>query len=295
MQSVHHGLWKLCGAALLFIFAMVFLTIFFTIGTSKYPLQVINFYDADIIRNIFGERVLTEKTYQGASQEDPALISYIRHLLISPTNKPYNLSNPGTQHFSESGQSRYADGNILMGMKYGFFVEAGAVDGEFHSNTLFLERNRGWTGLLIEPNPKTFHQLLFKERKAFSINAALAVKNYSAEITFTPSGDKGISGHITNYNNIGIKMKALPLYSILKAMNATFVDFFSLAIEGFEMKVLRTLPWDKIKFRLMCVKINRIPEGSKALIKFMKKHGYNLIGIKDTDAWFGWPKLLNQA
>ena len=35
----------------------------------------------------------------------------------------------------------------------GFFIEAGADDGEFMSNTFYLELKRGWTGLLVEPNP----------------------------------------------------------------------------------------------------------------------------------------------
>ena len=35
----------------------------------------------------------------------------------------------------------------------GFFIEAGADDGELLSNTLYLEFKRGWTGLLVEPNP----------------------------------------------------------------------------------------------------------------------------------------------
>jgi hypothetical protein len=38
----------------------------------------------------------------------------------------------------------------------GFFVEAGAWEGVLRSKTLFLERERKWTGILIEPNPNAF-------------------------------------------------------------------------------------------------------------------------------------------
>ncbi len=38
----------------------------------------------------------------------------------------------------------------------GFFVEAGAWDGVHRSKTLFLERERKWTGILIEPNADAF-------------------------------------------------------------------------------------------------------------------------------------------
>ena len=36
----------------------------------------------------------------------------------------------------------------------GFYVEAGAYDGEELSNTLLFELYRNWTGLLVEPNPE---------------------------------------------------------------------------------------------------------------------------------------------
>ena len=44
-------------------------------------------------------------------------------------------------------------------IKNGFFIEAGAYDGEVISNTLFFELKQSWTGLLIEPNPDAFEEL----------------------------------------------------------------------------------------------------------------------------------------
>jgi hypothetical protein len=38
----------------------------------------------------------------------------------------------------------------------GFFVEIGGYDGESFSNSLFLEKERGWSGLLVEANPYTY-------------------------------------------------------------------------------------------------------------------------------------------
>ncbi|ROT61083.1 hypothetical protein C7M84_021180 [Penaeus vannamei] len=40
-----------------------------------------------------------------------------------------------------------------------FFVEAGALDGEFISNTLYLEQDLGWTGLLVEADPLLYAAL----------------------------------------------------------------------------------------------------------------------------------------
>ena len=43
--------------------------------------------------------------------------------------------------------------------KNGVFIEAGAADGFIESHTLFLEKNYGWTGLLVEPTPEQFNYL----------------------------------------------------------------------------------------------------------------------------------------
>ena len=63
------------------------------------------------------------------------------------------------------------------------FLEAGAVDGEFLSNTLFLERELEWTGILIEPNPGSYNALLRKNRKAYALNAALSTTTHAGIVT----------------------------------------------------------------------------------------------------------------
>ena len=50
-------------------------------------------------------------------------------------------------------------------IKDGFFIEAGAFDGETFSNTLFFELKKNWTGLLVEPNPDAFEILQMKVSK----------------------------------------------------------------------------------------------------------------------------------
>ena len=47
-----------------------------------------------------------------------------------------------------------------------------------------------------------------------------------------------------------ISVQSFPIYSILLALNRTNVDFFSLDVEGFELDVLRTIPWSKVNIRV---------------------------------------------
>ena len=42
------------------------------------------------------------------------------------------------------------------------------------------------------------------------------------------------------------KVPCFPLETMLLALNQTHVDYFSLDVEGFELEVLQTIPFDKV-------------------------------------------------
>ena len=70
------------------------------------------------------------------------------------------------------------DCNYSIFQEGGFFVECGAFTGERSSNSLFFEKTRKWSGLLVEADPLNYAVLKTKNRKAYSINACLNTKPY---------------------------------------------------------------------------------------------------------------------
>ena len=60
-----------------------------------------------------------------------------------------NVALANCKEISDRLQSELAD-MLLQRLEGGFFMEAGAFDGEQWSNSLFLEQARNWTGLLVE-------------------------------------------------------------------------------------------------------------------------------------------------
>ena len=86
-------------------------------------------------------------------------------ILASYCNSSLKVVETSFQDQAVNGQ---AVDKRLKGRRNGFFVECGAGDGFTLSQTLFLELERNWTGLLVEPNDAYFKEILRMNRKVKS-------------------------------------------------------------------------------------------------------------------------------
>ena len=126
---------------------------------------------------------------KGLSQNDPTLIDTIKkEFLVQPDiTNPYNLANDLILSKAQYGQDD-AVFELFKGKQNGFFIEAGAYDGETYSNSLKFELKLNWTGILVEPNPDNFESLLTKNRKAYAIKTCLSPKPEVTEVSFDAAG-----------------------------------------------------------------------------------------------------------
>ncbi|KAK4328384.1 hypothetical protein Pmani_001212 [Petrolisthes manimaculis] len=211
-------------------------------------------------------------------QNDPKLIQrIISQYLHHPSDAPYNLHS--TNDDPSMGQSEMIR-NILGDQvnNGGVFVECGALDGEIRSNTLVFEKKYGWRGVLIEGDPKNFELVKQKNRKAWTVNACLSTQPYPNTVMFKQQFNIGkISNLVTGEKHKGYsEVQCLPFYSVLLALNITTVDYFSLDVEGSELNVLRTIPWDKVNIKTMSVEFIHGVEGKEALKKYVMDQGYKV-------------------
>lgn len=171
----------------------------------------------------------------------------------------------------------------------GFFIEAGAGDGEIISNSLYFELKYKWTGLLVEPNPD-FHDALFsKHRNAWILPHCLSTKTTPIIVEFF--ADLLLGGiiheetaatphNLTSEGNFRRKIgvQCFPLYSVLKAIGNTNVDYFSLDIEGPEFQVLKTIPWNLVNIDVLGIETEhagKVFEGSeKDILNYLISVGY---------------------
>ena len=87
----------------------------------------------------------------------------------------------------------FVDAKWLLFQRDGFFIESGALDGETRSNSLFFERFRGWTGLLIEAGPINYQQILNKHRNAYTVPICIGVTDYPEQVNCILCGDLSIT------------------------------------------------------------------------------------------------------
>jgi FkbM family methyltransferase len=194
-------------------------------------------------------------------------------------------------YYSQIGQDKWVD-SVLLSKKNGYFVELGACDGLYLSNTLYFERNLEWNGICIEPN-NNYIDLLHKNRKC-NISNDLVYSNEGIEMEFALCNatsaivDENI-GPFTNKSNT-IKKITTTLSTIFDSFNApSIIDYLSLDVEGQEYNILKTFPFDKYKFRCITVEHNapHIGPTQQMLIRdLLEKNNYKYIkGNDDIHNW----------
>lgn len=128
----------------------------------------------------------------------------------------------------------------------GYFVEIGGYDGERHSNTLALEENYGWTGLLVEPNPLLYPKLV--ERRPNCVHANVAIGPIEGPHQFI-LGDSfgGLAAYFPadwyvehkRRKNPVVSVEVITLSHLLDAHFAPLlIDYLSLDVEGAEYVIL---------------------------------------------------------
>ena len=89
-------------------------------------------------------------------QRSDELAKELMNLVIHPPPNEEIERDTILQHyhvFSENQEDKFLDKVIFKGLQNGFFVEAGAADFVFNSNSLHFEINYNWSGLLVEVYP----------------------------------------------------------------------------------------------------------------------------------------------
>jgi len=179
-------------------------------------------------------------------------------------------------------------GEDLLVWKYfsnkrdGFFVEVGANEPEYLSQTFLLERN-GWRGILVEPQSTCCEQLRRIRPEAHIFQAACGAPEQKGKalLQLNHQGSK-LSKLITagEYEEVQV----MTLDDILEQVPHPRIDFLSIDVEGSELQVLRGFDILKHSPRLMLIEDNI---ANRLKVHWhIKRHGYQLVKRTGCNNWY---------
>lgn len=190
---------------------------------------------------------------------------------------------------------------LLMGQRGGVFVDIGAHNGVYISNSYFFEKSRGWTGLCVEPMPHRFKELVENRPNSKCWNGACVsslTDTKTADFLLSTGYTEPLSGlvdkydprHVDRINRENkqhggeskiIKVPVNTLENLLREFGIgrgdeekRLIDFMSLDVEGAEYDVLVGMG-ERIKdVHLITIEFNYQNEESKKISEYLKKNGF---------------------
>jgi FkbM family methyltransferase len=178
----------------------------------------------------------------------------------------------------------------------GFFVEFGATNGMTLSNTLLLERQYGWSGILAEP-AKTWHDELAKNRTAaLEFDCLWSKTGQKMMFSETAEGELSTLSGFSDAEGIGRRTKIAASYEVntislndlLVKHNAPhLIDYLSIDTEGSEYEILNAFDFSKHTISVITCEHNFTPMRSK-IHDLLSRNGYRrvLYAASRFDDWY---------
>jgi len=193
-------------------------------------------------------------------------------------------------YHSQKGQDKWVIEDMLPGRRDGFFVDIGASNGLVLSNTCTLEKELGWTGICVEPNPQ-WHTELHANRSCI-ISHAVINDSFDPVLWMNADVWGGIVADDTDNNYIvrgdtirKMKVETRPSITIAKLLEMheapETIDYLSVDVEGAEDRVMRGFDFEHYKF--LCGTFERV---TPFLHKLLSNNGYRLVMFDEFESFY---------
>ncbi len=199
-------------------------------------------------------------------------------------------------YFSQEGQDKFIVERLFNNMRNGVFMDIGAHDGITFSNTYYLEKELGWSGIAVEPLPGVFDRLKVN-RACIALNGCISDTPGEKKLLMLDGYAEMLSGVVDKFdqrhlariekalNRFGgnkqyISVPAYTFNDLVKQYGVRRIDYLSLDVEGGEYDILRSIDFDCVAIEVISVE-NNYWRGS--FRRLLRKHSYKLVAIASGD------------
>ena len=171
--------------------------------------------------------------------------------------------------------------DFFQDKRNGVFVDVGANDYKFLSNTYYLETNLGWSGLAIEPQvsfAEDYRKYRPKSRfLPFFISDTSndeATMYYTKDNLLVTSSDKSF---VERYGTATeLKTPTITMDDLLAREHLGRFDFLNMDIELAEPKALKGFAIERFRPGLVCIEAH--PEVRQQILDYFARHQYVVVG-----------------
>lgn len=212
-------------------------------------------------------------------------------------------------YYSQIGQDRYYIENIARRKRNGRFLDVGAHDGVYNSNTYALEKHYGWTGICIEANPDLIPSLTANRSHSIIANCAAWKERASLTLEVPTTTSRGVRGdelsalkerNPAQWQECFREFFARPTKSVtVRAKSVTEIikesmsprplyvfDYASVDTEGAEMEALMGIDFSIVQIRFLTVEHGHRREYLNRLTGYLRRFGYVRHRVNKQDVEF---------
>jgi len=198
------------------------------------------------------------------------------------------LDGAAIKAYSQEGEDMILR-NIFEGQKKGFYVDVGAHHPKRFSNT-YLFYKMGWSGINIDAMPGSMKA--FDKIRSRDINLEVAVSDKKETLTYYVFDEPALNGFSEEISEERIKRGNHRVVDEVRLETSTLeeildnylpqgleIDFLSVDVEGFDLRVLRSNNWQKYRPRFVLVEslefeLEKMDEDN--VYRYLKGEGYSL-------------------
>lgn len=187
-------------------------------------------------------------------------------------------------------------------------MEFGVADGCIDSNTLLLEKQMSWTGIVAEPM-SIWHKALGQNRTC-KVDFRCVWSSSDEELEFCAMLQFPGLSTLMSYRDCDIHaekraifasalhVKSVSLNDLLFENGAPKqLDYMSVDTEGSEFDILNSLDFDRWKPKIITVEHNFVEEARSRIFHLLTGHGYvrEFEVCSQVDDWYCQPEFISDS